>query len=188
MTPFCRVNPAIVTLYSYLTDMKCNEEEMAVFKKCIAFLNDIGVQTSFRSIGDDSFLPGFLIENGMVVIDMDLLQYPGDILHEAGHIAVVPFADRSRLNEKAIIKRRDREAEEVMAIAWSYAACIHLMIDPSFVFHEDGYRGGSNSIMDSCSRNEYMGMFMLQSLGMATDNKEAARGASTPRMIKWLRE
>lgn len=161
---------------------------MISFEKCITFLNYIGIQTMFRSIEGDSFLPGFLIENGTVIIDRERLQYPGDILHEAGHIAVVPLADRSRLTEKAIIKRRDREAEEVMAIAWSYAACMHLMIAPSFVFHEDGYRGGSSSIMDSCSRNEYMGMFMLQSLGMATDGKGAAPDARIlPTMKRWLR-
>lgn len=161
---------------------------MISFERCITFLNYIGIQTMFRSIEGDSFLPGFLIENGIVIIDRERLQYPGDILHEAGHIAVVPLADRSRLTEKAIIKRRDREAEEVMAIAWSYAACMHLMIAPSFVFHEDGYRGGSSSIMDSCSRNEYMGMFMLQSLGMATDGKGAAPDATIhPTMKRWLR-
>lgn len=164
------------------------QEDNVIFEKCVAFINDIGIATSFRSIGPDSFLPGFLIENGVLVIDKDILQYPGDILHEAGHIAVVPFADRARLTEAAIIKRRDREAEEVMAIAWSYAACIHLMIDPVFVFHADGYRGGSNTIIDSCSKNEYMGMFMLQSVGMAADGKKKGSNAQTyPHMIKWVR-
>ena len=35
----------------------------------------------------------FIFEQGSIVIDKDALLYPGDILHEAGHIAVVP-ADR----------------------------------------------------------------------------------------------
>ena len=164
-------------------------EEKVMFETCITFLNSIGIKTVFRRIDFDSFLPGFLIENGTIVIDNDRLQYPGDILHEAGHIAVVSFADRSRLSEKSIIKRKDREAEEVMAIAWSYAACIHLKIDPSFVFHDDGYRGGSSSIIESCSKNEYIGMFMLQGVGMTKDgNQTVFKTMPFPHMTNWLRK
>ncbi|SFO52481.1 hypothetical protein SAMN05428949_5570 [Chitinophaga sp. YR627] len=159
------------------------QEKTVIFDKCVAFLNHVGIPTFFRSINHDSFLPGFLIENGTLVIDKDALQYPGDILHEAGHIAVVPAADRPRLSEGGIIKRRNREAEEVMAIAWSYAACMHLEIDPAYVFHADGYRGGSSSIMESCDKNEYVGMLMLKSVGMA-----AADNSLYPQMAKWLRD
>ncbi|PSL29164.1 hypothetical protein [Chitinophaga ginsengisoli] len=165
--------------------------EMLTLDRCITFLNEVGIQTLEGNVEDMSFLPGLLIENGTIVIDKTRLQYPGDLLHEAGHIAVVPSADRKYLMGKDVIKRKDREAEEIMAIAWSYAACIHLVIDPSFVFHEDGYRGGSNSIIDSCLNNEYLGMFMLQSVGMTIDkNAKPAvpdkRGY--PHMTKWLRE
>jgi len=154
------------------------------FNKCIAFLNDIGIQTSFRTLDDSSFLPGLQIENGNIVIDTNMLQHPGDILHEAGHIAVVASKDRVRLTADALIKRKDREAEEVMAIAWSYAACIHLDIDPAFVFHKEGYRGGSASIMDSCDKNEYIGMHMLDSLGMTS---ATADNMTYPLMDRWLR-
>ncbi|WP_343672396.1 hypothetical protein [Chitinophaga sp.] len=163
-------------------------EEKVIFERCITFLNSIGIQTIFRIIGDDSFLPGFLIENGTVIIDKDTVQYPGDILHEAGHIAIVSSADRAQLTEKAIIKRKDREAEEVMAIAWSYAACMHLEIDPAFVFHNEGYRGGSRSIIESCDKNEYIGLFMLQSIGMAIGGSQVvSKTMPFPFMIRWLR-
>jgi hypothetical protein len=152
--------------------------------KCIAFLNDIGIKTSFRNLDDTSFLPGLLIENGNIVIDTEMLRHPGDILHEAGHIAVVSSKDRTGLTADTLIKRKNREAEEVMAIAWSYAACIHLDIDPGFVFHEDGYRGGSTSIMESCDKNEYVGMLMLDSLGMTSATCEST---PYPHMERWLR-
>ncbi|QHS59398.1 hypothetical protein [Chitinophaga agri] len=168
--------------------MEYNEQDqIATFDKCVAFLNEVGIQTSFRSIGEESFLPGLLIENGNIVIDKDSLQHPGDILHEAGHIAVVPSVDRPRLTAETIIKRKDREAEEVMAIAWSYAACMHLGIDPAYVFHIDGYRGGSHDIMESCGKNEYIGMFMLQSVGMAKAGKKGRGGISNPHITNWLR-
>lgn len=155
-------------------------EEEIIFEKCILFLNSINIPTVFRKFDADSFLPGLLIEKGMIVIDKDALQHPGDILHEAGHLAVVPAADRNRLTHQSIGKRKDREAEEMMAIAWSYAVCIHLLIDPYFVFHTEGYKDGSQFITESCSRNDYFGLPLLQSIGLTTD--------SYPDMIKWMRD
>ena len=151
-----------------------------IFEKCIAFLNGISIPTEFRKFNSPSFLPGLLIEKGVIIIDIDDLAHPGDILHEAGHIAVVPSADRPGLNARSIGKRKNKEAEEMMAIAWSYAACIHLLIDPYFVFHTQGYKEGSTFITESCSRNDYFGLPMLQSIGLTTD--------SYPDMIKWLRD
>jgi len=156
-------------------------DDILTFEKCIAFLDHLGIRTEFRDIGTNSFLPGFLIENGIIVIDYQQLRHPGDILHEAGHIAVVPSADRRCLTEEAIMHRVNREAEEIMAIAWSYAACSYLLIDPAFVFHEEGYRGGSSYITDSCDDKSYLGLSMLEGIGL-TDVP------SYPDMIRWLRE
>lgn len=163
--------------------------EIPEFEQCIAFLNSIGIETSFRKIGNKSFLPGFLINKGTIIIDRDALEHPGDILHEAGHIAVVPAADRPGLSEKSIIGRKNRESEEIMAIAWSYAACINLLIDPNFVFHEEGYRGGRDYITNSCRNKEYIGLAMLEKIGLTASEKKAQRLhiPSYPHMLKWLR-
>ncbi|WP_207512269.1 hypothetical protein [Longitalea luteola] len=164
-------------------------DEMVLLQKCIGFLNNIGIETTFRKIGNKSFLPGLLINKGMIIIDKDALEHPGDILHEAGHIAVVPAIDRHGLSERNIINRKDRESEEIMAIAWSYAACIHLFIDPFFVFHEQGYRGGREYITGSCREKNYIGLSMLEKIGMTANEKHARRLniPSYPHMIKWLR-
>jgi hypothetical protein len=155
---------------------------------CIAFLQGIGIKTSFRKLEAATFLPGLSIEQGSIVIDRDLLKYPGDILHEAAHIAIVPATDRDTLDEAAIGKRPDREAEEMMAIAWSYAACIHLNLDPYFVFHDEGYKGGGSYIADNFNNKNYFGLPMLQWKGMAVDEKKAQElgVAPYPVMIKWL--
>jgi hypothetical protein len=159
-----------------------NYEEWVMFEKCVIFLDSIGIQTEFRKIGPGSFLPGFLIENGVIIIDREAMEHPGDILHEAGHIAVVPLADRPGLTERSMIKRKNREAEEMMAIAWSYAACIHLLIDTRFVFHEHGYRDGSSYIRESCDRKDYFGLPMLQEIGLMADED------AYPLLTRWLRE
>jgi hypothetical protein len=159
-------------------------------EKCIEFLNGIGIRTVLQKIEGSSFLPGLSIENGNIILDKDALASPGDILHEAGHIAVVPSVDRSGLSASAIEKRKDREAEEMMAIAWSYAAAVHLNIDPHFVFHDDGYKGGGSYIADNFKNKNYFGLPMLQWIGLTADEKNAAilNIAPYPNMIKWLRD
>lgn len=170
--------------------MKDNDDsELVLLEQCVLFLNSIGIETTFRKIGNKSFLPGLLINKGMIIIDTGVLEHPGDILHEAGHLAVVPASDRRVLSEKGIINRKNREQEEIMAIAWSYAACMHLLIDPTFVFHEQGYRGGRDYIIDSCSNKNYIGLSMLEKIGLTVNEKNARHQniPSYPHMIQWLR-
>jgi hypothetical protein len=157
---------------------------------CISFLNEIGIQTCFEKLEEPCFLPGLSIRNGTIIIDREALSYPGDILHEAGHIAVVAAAERHTLTASAIEKRENREAEEMMAIAWSYAACMHLGLDPYIVFHDDGYKGGGSYIADNFGNKNYFGLPMLQWKGMALDEVNAAKQnlPAYPRMMKWVLE
>ena len=158
-----------------------NPEIQQALEKCIEFLNGIGINTIYRQLEPESFPPGLSIENGCIIIDREALKYPGDILHEAGHIAVVPAADRATLDAASIKERPDREAEEMMAIAWSYAACIHLGLDVYFVFHDDGYKGGGRSIAENFLARHFFGTPMLQWCGMIDEK-------IFPTMIKWMRE
>jgi len=163
--------------------------QTAELDTCIAFLNKIGIETQFQAIHGDCFLPGLSIEKGRIIIDEAKLKYPGDILHEAGHIAVVPAIERSSLDAGGIEKRENREAEEMMAIAWSYAACIHLDIEPGFVFHDDGYKGAGKSIAANFAGKKYFGVPMLQWIGLTLDEMNAAKSNMEPYpfMIKWMR-
>lgn len=160
-----------------------------VTDQIISFIQSIGINISFRTVGDDSFLPGISIEQGNLIIDVEQLKHPGDLLHEAGHIAVVPAADRPGLNAEAIADRRDRGAEEMMAIAWSYAAAVHLSIDPYIVFHEEGYKGGSESIANAFMHGNGFGVPMLEYTGMAYQRKkdEGSGFPAFPEMITWMR-
>jgi hypothetical protein len=158
--------------------------------KCITFLLHIGIIVKHEKLPDDSFLPGLSIKEGCILIDREHLKYPGDILHEAGHIAVVPADERKSLTAAAIAQRNSREAEEMMAIAWSYAACIHLNMDPHFVFHDDGYKGGGSYIAENFKEKRYFGLPMLQWIGLTADETKAAEKniLPYPHMIKWLRD
>ncbi len=159
------------------------------FDKCVAFIQAIGIPILFKNIEKDCFLPGLSIENGCIIVDRQKLLYPGDILHEAGHIAVVPSNERQTLNEESIDNRKDNAAEEMMAIAWSFAACVHLQLDVYFVFHENGYKGGARHIADNFKQGNYFGVPMLQWVGMTFERKNETEPEKPiyPEMLHWLR-
>jgi len=160
-------------------------------ERCIEFLNSIGIECIFTTLEkNESFLPGLRIKGGSIEIDLNHLENPGDILHEAGHIAVVAASERATLNSESLSKREWREAEEMMALAWSYAACVHLQLPPHFVFHEQGYRGSAKTLAAGFMQGSYIGLPMLQWLGLAADEKNAPLlGVEPfPAMIKWVRD
>lgn len=151
-----------------------------------AFLAEIGLDVRTGDVGEQTFLPGIKVDHGGLLVDEARLKYPGDLLHEAGHLAVMPPERRSR----AHINVGQKAAEEIMAIAWSYAALVHLRLNPEVVFHPDGYRGGSQALIENFASGRTVGVPMLQWVGMTLDGRRAAEtgGAPYPAMIKWLRD
>jgi len=144
--------------------------------RIIGFLDAIGLPCRRGTIPDATVVPGIFIENGGLVYDADKLAHPGDLLHEAGHLAVMAPERRARSRPDV----GKYAAEEMMAIAWSYAASVHLDLDPAVVFHPQGYRGQSASLIRTFTSNPHpFGVPMLRWLGM-TD--------AYPAMIRWLND
>lgn len=170
--------------------VEIKQGQMMLFEKAVTFLKDIGIPVHFVELDGYCFLPGINIVNGEILVDINKLKYPGDILHEAGHIAVVPGSERVMVNEKSIAQRPMREAEEMMAIAWSYAACVYLDMDAGFVFHDHGYKNGGSNIAENFKEGRYFGLPMLQWTGMALERKNEAEPDKPvyPAMLKWLRD
>ena len=148
------------------------------------FLASIGLQTAPAVLPACGFLDGLMIHEGVLLIDEARLTYPGDVLHEAGHLAVVSGEKRQRLSGNV----GGDPGEEMAAIAWSYAAALRLEIDPAVVFHSGGYLGGSQAILENFSYGRYFGVPMLQWLGLTADKKNAVRlqVGPYPHMLKWL--
>ena len=151
----------------------------------VEFLSDIGLEVRCGSVSDSAVLPGIGVADGALVIDEARLRYPGDLLHEAGHLAVATPERRRTIHDNV----GDDAAEEMVAIAWSYAAALHLAIDPAIVFHEDGYRGGASDLLENFNAGRYFGVPMLQWVGMTYDEKRAKTEGATPypKMRCWLR-
>ncbi|MES2441934.1 MAG: hypothetical protein V4574_03825 [Pseudomonadota bacterium] len=150
----------------------------------VAFLERIGIPVIVEPVPEDSLLPGATVRRGALVFDPERLPYPGDLLHEAGHIAVTDPAVRGTLDAVA-----DDPGEEMAAIAWSYAAALEIGVDPGLVLHEHGYRGDGASILANFEQGKYFGVPLLGYFGMTAEAKFAeARGMEAyPRMARWLR-
>jgi hypothetical protein len=154
----------------------------------ISFLGSVGIKVIMRPINGYTFLPGLKLEDGNLIIDTEKLLYPGDILHEAGHLATMPTELRETLSDT--LPNNDlNQGGEMMALAWSYAACIHLDIDPVFVFHAEGYKGESKDIIQNFTEGRFVGLPLLQWAGMCYDEQKARElnKPAYPKMICWLR-
>jgi len=155
--------------------------------KILDFLQEIGLIYHLEKIEEVTLLPGLQLRNGTLIIDIEKLLYPGDILHEAGHLACMPFDIRKTMSgdlEDIDLHR----GGEMMAIAWSYAACRYLNINLEIVFHEYGYRDASQSIIDNFNNDYTFGVPLLQWCEMCYDNKNATKlnAKPFPEMISWL--
>ncbi|SRR5579871_457912 len=143
--------------------------------KIVDFIERIGLPVWYRAIDDPTVLPGIDTRDGGLVIDETRMLYPGDLLHEAGHLAVLTPEERN-------VSRPDlsQPAGELGAIAWSWAAAVHLQIDPRIVFHPHGYRGGSDALIENFEAGRFIGVPFLGWIGLTSV-------PTYPQMRMWLR-
>lgn len=126
--------------------------------RILAFVAELGIPVTAGPVPADAFLPGIRIDDGGLIVDRAALFTPGDLLHEAGHLAVVPQRYRHRIGEDVdtdVARVRAEAAAagdadavldglaglggELQAIAWSYAACRQLGLPLEIVFRPGAY-------------------------------------------------
>jgi hypothetical protein len=159
------------------------ENELAA--KIAEFLSSIGIGVHAEPLRCDTFLPGIAVRQGELHVDESLLAYPGDLLHEGGHLALLPASERASASDE--VAHENPQVLETAAIAWSYAAAAHLGIDAREVFHDGGYRGQSAALLRSFELGVYLGVGELARLGL-TGTGADTDGPRYPRMRRWLRE
>jgi hypothetical protein len=156
-----------------------------IASQIVEWLRHIGLTVRIASLGPDTFLPGVTLEPGGLIVDPDRLLYPGDLLHEAGHLAIMLPAQRASTGSNAGSDMGD----EIGAQTWSYAACIHLGLPPETVFHSDGYKTSATRLIE-VYRDGKAGVPLLQWMGLTLDPAHAAAQSLPPypHMIRWLRQ
>lgn len=150
----------------------------------VAFLREIGLTVRWATLDDTTFLPGLHLEPGGLVVDPEKLKHPGDLLHEAGHLAVMLPNQRATTGSNA----SDDLGNEIGAQCWSYAAAVHLGLPPQVVFHPDGYKGCADTLIQNYS-SSMIGVPLLQWMGLTLDAQRAAAEGKPPypAMQQWLR-
>lgn len=144
--------------------------ENPLTERIAVFLRAIGLPVRPATRQGNWLLPGLTIDRDGIAVVEAALKYPGDLLHEAGHLAVSEPGQESFTDA----------GQEMAAIAWSYAAALHIGIDPAVVFHPAGYNGGSTAILENFEQRRYFGVPLLQYYGMTTT-------VAYPLMSRWLR-
>lgn len=140
------------------------------------FLEEAGLPVRCEKIAGDTFLPGIEVRHGVLTYDPRRLLYPGDLLHEAGNLAVLPESER-RLAQGHM---GDNGGLEMSAIAWSWAAARKIGLAPSVVFHSAGYKGGADNIIENFTAGRYFGVPLLELFGLT-------KPGEYPAMRRWLR-
>jgi len=148
------------------------------------FVREIGIPVEPAALEAPTPCPGLYVRHGVILVDEARLAYPGDLLHEAGHVAVCEPSLRPVLEAIG-----DDPGEEMAAIAWSYAAAVRLRLAPAVLFHEAGYRGGSQALIEAFKRDLPPGLPLLEWFGMTLGRKAAAAAGAEafPHMLRWLR-
>lgn len=148
--------------------------------KIYGFLAEIGIPVTEAPWTGHSFLPGILIDKGELLIDPGKLLYAGDVLHEAGHIAVTLPSERSELLDDVTNGKPEKQGDEIAVILWTYAACIHIGLPVEVVFHAGGYKGDNDWLIQQFNSQNYIGLPLLVWMGMC-------EASSFPVMKTWLR-
>lgn len=157
--------------------------------QCIVnFLEDIGIKVIDQKLDSPSILPGLSITANAILLDKGQLKHPGDLLHEAGHIAVTPKEQRALIGTEHMDPIWPSAGDEIAAILWSYAAICHLKIAPDVVFHAEGYKNESKWLIEQFENGNYIGLPLLGWMGLCySDSKTNEKIPVFPNMIKWLR-
>src|SRR2546423_9369674 len=119
------------------------------------FLESLGIGIIPASSLLPANFPGLDIQHGSVLVDESRVIHVGDILHEAGHIAVTEPSVRKAL------RLTPSGGEELATMAWSYAAAIYLNLGAELVFYPESYQNFGEGLVENFSKGNYIGIPLL---------------------------
>lgn len=145
------------------------------------FLNVIDIPLIEQPLENDTFLPGIKLKASSILVDFQQLKYPGDLLHEAGHIAVAEPTIRQHIGTNKMAENWPTDGEEIAAILWSFAAAKQLELPLNILFHAEGYKGESSYLIEQFNQENYIGLPLLVWMGFCDEHE-------FPKMKQWIRK
>jgi hypothetical protein len=134
----------------------------------LSFLDRIGIPYREMPLSEGTFLPGVTIEQGAVCFDRTNLVYAGDVLHEAGHIAVTPPAERASLGQAVLDVQPANESLEIGVLLWTFLAAKEIELPVEVVFHAGGYKKDAGWLIQQFeSGQQHLGLPLLNWMGIA---------------------
>lgn len=186
-----------------------NPETSPLVRKVERWLRRIGLSVEHGARYEPCFNEGIWVVDGGIVFDPELA-HPGDLLHEAGHLAIMPSFARAFANggptgdvmlsiQRPIddymaahpdglmqwpedpIARACIQCDASEAIAWAYAAAVAAKVDPWLTCERGfGDRNDAEFIFRGLQRGARVGVNGLRAAGFI------ARVDHFPRLTKWL--
>jgi hypothetical protein len=170
-------------------------------RRVVDFLRDVGMEVELEC-GADGFLKGCQIKGGRVLVDprceVDV------VLHEAGHLAIIPPEFRPTINddvEQALvgaaavawgvdldpdhpIRRALLQCGDTEATAWAWAAGLEAGVEERRIIRKRDYGGSGVSIRLALRVGCYAGIHGLAHAGMC----RLPQSGGFPKMEKWLQD
>jgi hypothetical protein len=112
-------------------------------KICVDFINRYTtIDCVVDSDIDGTFWNGILVERNRIIVDLSMA-HPGDLLHEAGHLATMPQSSRLEvfhdLDEmpnlmQLVLETGKPYGDDDGSTGWAYAACLKLKLPTELPF------------------------------------------------------
>ncbi len=174
---------------------------MSQWRKVVRFLCDIGIQCTIQE-ESGGFLNLIRIENGTLIIDPKAPIH--DILHEAGHLAIVPNRWRHLMNGNVgngqremlrLLEEMDLHPDDPLsratmatseneAIAWSWSAGVYLRLKPTQIIQDTDdpkvFSGQAWAVRQQLEWGDSLGSHGLAYAGWCATNKTIGRHRSLP--------
>lgn len=179
----------------------------------IDFLNKIGIEATAVDGSEKlkgAFTPHVLILEGRLEVDIYQV-FPGDILHEASHCAIIPARFRKlasgNLNDvfKAMAAYAEEHPEGLLtypedpvsraiiqcgdteATAWQYAAAQEVGLPDELLFPKGSFQGNAEENLLRLKVKQHYGINGLQAAGWTFLRDLAGKGLPVyPKLAHWL--
>ncbi|SOC30957.1 hypothetical protein [Thalassospira xiamenensis] len=179
--------------------------------KVVEFLADtVGLNATFEA-GVSGFCDGVVIRAGSLVVDPQVCAI-GDLLHEAGHVAITPgryrrlmsddlreglklmLDDVEKLGPDSEVFQPAMQCSDPEATAWAWAAGMHLGLKPEIIIEDDAYGSSGANVRSQLLSSElgrpygrvtgYLGIHGLAHAGMTSLHNRGG-AAMFPEMKRW---